>query len=452
MEAADLPMPDMLKSLRAAVRMSQAQLAQQLCTITGTTTLTRHEVSRWEQGKVRPVAWLPSLAEALDVDIGVLEDAPPRAPAPGYSPGGRSDEWEQAEELLRRSFLARGVAATAVSVWNPTSGPSRVLQTLAVLGADRSSEIVDSFGELVDHYGVAACALPPTDVYDELLPLRAYASQLLDQFAGSRHSELVVAVGWLSNLLAVVSSDMGEHATARLWCADAERRAQETRHPELQAWALLTKSLVAMYQGEPRQAVTLAAKGRDAVRIGSVAYAKLTTQEMRAAALAGDARRMGNVRRRATTAIERLPTDAPETGTWSIAVGEDPPYTATSLLYLGRYREASAATERVITSVYRPEARQRGEHPSGYARSLLIMGLAQAGVGDLDEAVSAGYKALAGSRPVWPTMVLAGRLESALTKRFQGSKQVGEYSARYREAAQPLRVPALALLTKDQTE
>ena len=394
---------------------------------------------------------MPALAEVLGVDVRVLENAPPRSTVPNYAPGIKPDEWEQAE-LLRRSFLARGVAATAMSVWSPAPPTSRVLQALAVIGADRSSEIVDSLGELVDHYAVAACALPPTEVYAELLPLRAFAGQLLDRSTDPHHVDLAVAAGWVSNLLAVVSCDMGEHATARVWCADAERRSQEARHPQLRAWALLTKSLIAMYQGETRQAVTLATKGREAVQVGSVAYAKLTSQEMRAAALGGDAVRMAAARRRASAAIAKLPPDAPETGAFSISVGEDPPYTATSLLYVGRFREAAAATERVIGTVYQPERRERGEHPSGYARSLLIMALAQVGVGDLDEAVSVGHEALAGSRPVWPTMVLAGKLDRALNQRFQGSRQVGEYTARYREVSQPLDGPAVALPTKDQDE
>jgi len=54
---------------------------------------------------------------------------------------------------------------------------------------------------------------------------------------------------------------MGEHATARLLCADSERRSKDTGNPELEAWALLTRAMIAYYQGQSRQSVTLAACG-----------------------------------------------------------------------------------------------------------------------------------------------------------------------------------------------
>ncbi|WP_131739458.1 hypothetical protein [Actinomadura roseirufa] len=75
----------------------------------------------------------------------------------------------------------------------------------------------------------------------------------------------------------------------------------------------------------------------------------------------------------------------------------------------------------MIGTVYRPEARQRGEHPSGYARSLLILGLAHAQAQQLDQAVAAGHDALGGSRPAWPTMVLAKRLDRVLTEKWSAN-------------------------------
>lgn len=104
-------------------------------------------------------------------------------------------------------------------------------------------------------------------------------------------------------------------------------------------------------------------------------------------------------------------------------------------MLLGRFQEAVSATNRVIGTVYQAEARQEGEHPSGYARSLLILGLAQAGAGNLDEAVAAGHAALAGSRPAWPTMVLAGKLKDALERDYPEARQTAQYHARYLEAA-----------------
>jgi hypothetical protein len=233
----------------------------------------------------------------------------------------------------------------------------------------------------------------------------------------------------------MVACDMGEHATARLWCADSERRSNDTGNPELAGWAMLTRALIAYYQGRSHQSVTLAARGRAKVPIGTVVHAKLAAQEMRSAAQAGDVTRMASARREASSAISKLPEGAATTGAFSIALADDPPYTATSLLLAGKFPESVSATNRVISTVYPAEARQRGENPSGYARSLLILGLAHAGSGRLDEAVAAGHEALASRRPAWPTMVLAGSLDQVLAREFPAASEATAYHARYLEVA-----------------
>jgi hypothetical protein len=96
------------------------------------------------------------------------------------------------------------------------------------------------------------------------------------------------------------------------------------------------------------------------------------------------------------------------------------------------------AQDRVIQTHYLPEMRPRGEHPSGYARALLILALAQAGTGDLDEAVSAGHAALVSSRPAWPTVVLADKLNQVLGRDFSDAQQTAEYQVRYVETANRL--------------
>ncbi|GAA2323976.1 hypothetical protein GCM10010149_91630 [Nonomuraea roseoviolacea subsp. roseoviolacea] len=448
MEAPHLPLPDLLKHLRDSAGMTQQQVAEVLCAITGTCTITRFEVGRWEQGRVRPTSWLPALAEVLNVDLEVLKNAPDRpgrktragkAPAAPYTVP--SAEVERVSEVLRRTFLQRGIAAAVVPAMR-LHDDRRVIQALNVVGNDHLGGIVDGLGELVDHYAQTICALPPADVYDELLTVRSYASALLDHIGHAPpRKDLVLATGSLSHLLAVAACDMGEHAAARVWCSDAERRSREAGHPELEAWAALTKAMIAWYQGQPRQSATLSARGREMVREGTVVHAKLAAQEMRAAAMAGDVDRMTRARRQAGKAIAALPPGTPTTGVLSISLSEDPPYTATSLLFVGRYREAVTATNRVIQIVYQPEARQRGEHPSGYARSLLILGLAQAALGRLDESVAAGHAALSGSRPAWPTMVLADKLDKVLAQQFANADQTTEYHARYLETINATAVP-----------
>ena len=64
-----------LARLRRDAGKSQRQLAETLCRISGTASVTRHEISRWERGERVPDVWLPALARALSVPLDTLERA-----------------------------------------------------------------------------------------------------------------------------------------------------------------------------------------------------------------------------------------------------------------------------------------------------------------------------------------------------------------------------------------
>lgn len=127
---------------------------------------------------------------------------------------------------------------------------------------------------------------------------------------------------------------------------------------------------------------------------------------------------------------------------YSIPRADDPPYTATSLLLAGRYAEAAQMTGRIIDVAYRPQARVPWDQSTNYARTLLILALAAAGLGDLDQAVTAGITALDCGRVVWPTMVLAGKLDQALARRFPGAGSATDFHARYLDAGTRVALPA----------
>ncbi len=133
----------------------------------------------------------------------------------------------------------------------------------------------------------------------------------------------------------------------------------------------------------------------------------------------------------------KLPPSTPTRGTFSISLVDDPPYTATSLLLLGRHKEAVEAARRVLATFYGSCAGEgRGEHPSGSARTYLILALASAGLGKLDEAYAAGSIALEAPRLVWPVAVLAGKLDRILMLDFAGAAEACDYHERYTAAMQ----------------
>ncbi|WP_409059967.1 helix-turn-helix domain-containing protein [Streptomyces sp. SYP-A7185] len=64
-----------LARLRKRAGRSQRQLAGDLCGLSGTQSVTRNEVSRWERGERLPEAWLPFLAGALGASLADVEQA-----------------------------------------------------------------------------------------------------------------------------------------------------------------------------------------------------------------------------------------------------------------------------------------------------------------------------------------------------------------------------------------
>ncbi|MEV8036737.1 helix-turn-helix domain-containing protein [Streptomyces sp. NPDC086182] len=64
-----------LAGLRRSTGKSQRQLASLLCVLSGTQSITRNEVSRWERGGRVPDSWLPFLAAGLTVPEAQLRQA-----------------------------------------------------------------------------------------------------------------------------------------------------------------------------------------------------------------------------------------------------------------------------------------------------------------------------------------------------------------------------------------
>jgi hypothetical protein len=325
-----------------------------------------------------------------------------------------------------RRKLSGAVEAIQVAMAGDSAGPD--------IGAD-------GLAELVFHYAHALAVAPSAAVYGELLSARSFAGTLLGRSWPRQRPDLTVTAGWLSSLLAISAANLGDHAAAIIWCADTERRGRDASYPELLGWAALTRALIAWYQGDPLASAAAARRGQADGQPGSVAHAKLAAQEMRCQAMLGDAAGMTEARRRAAAAMAQLPP-TPVTSVYSVPRAEDPPYTATSLLLAGRYAEAAQMTCRIIDTAYRPQARAPWDQPTTYARTLLILALAAAGLGDLDQAVTAGTGALDCGRVVWPTMVLAGKLDQALARQYPRAASTADFHARYLDTGTRLALPA----------
>jgi transcriptional regulator with XRE-family HTH domain len=389
--------------------------------------------------------------------VGVRELARATYCNPGHISNLRSGKARPSPQLadtLDRHLRAGGTLAVIAVRSAPgrkrgrapqSAEPSRAVEALQVAmngNGDGFDIAEDGLAELIRHYAITVAVAPSVAVYDELVSARSFAGTLLDRGGRARRPELAVTTGWLSSLLAISATDLGDHAAAVVWCADTERRGRDAGYPELLGWAALTRSLIAWYQGDPARSAADAIKGQAEAPAGTVARAKLAAQEMRCLAVAGDTAGLSAARRRAATAMSQLGPSAPASGVYSVPRAEDPPYTATSLLLAGRHGEAAQMTRRIIATAYSPHTRALADQPTNYARTLLILALAAAGLGEIDEAAAAGTAALESGRVVWPTMVLAGKLDQSLAAKSTGSAHAADFRARYLDAGARLALPA----------
>jgi len=344
--------------------------------------------------------------------------------------------------LAAAGALERAARSTVPA--RPRGTKSRAVEALRVVmsgGSDGLGVAADGLTGLVHHYAHALAVTPSAALYGEMASARSFAGKLLDDGQPRQRADMTVIAGWLSSLLAISAADLGDHGAAVVWCTDTERRATDSGHPELAGWASLTRALIAWYQGDPARSAFLARQGQARTRPGTAAYAKLAAQEMRSAAALGDTAGMSAARRRAAAAMGQLTADAAVSGVFSVLRDDDPPYTATSLLLAGRPAEAADMTRRILRTAYSPDRRPAGTQPTNYARTLLILALSAAGLGEVDEAAAAGAAALDCGRIVWPTMVLAGRLADTLDLRSPGSAHATGFRSHYADAGTRLALP-----------
>lgn len=354
------------------------------------------------------------------------------APAERAGSGEELGATDRREALGTLAVTAAGALVGALAAGgNADRGPSLVRQALETVSTDcpglaeTAAEMLD---ELVAHYAELVTVAAPAHIYQDLLGVRAYAGASLRTMPSAGRTDVVAAAGWLSVLLAVTTSNMGDHAAAVVWCRDAERRSREAGLPEIAGWASLTKATMAYYQGQAHRSARLCAYGYQFAPAGTAVSAKLAAQEMRARALLGDANGMTRARTAARKALAQLRPNSAPTGYFSIrADADDPPYTATSLLHAGRFHEAAAITRRIVDAA----PTQANELSASHARALLILALAEAGLGNTRDAATVGLSALGnGAPPVWPTLVLAGKLDRALA----GSPHAAGFRTVYRDS------------------
>ncbi|MEU9020745.1 helix-turn-helix transcriptional regulator [Actinomadura sp. NPDC048394] len=184
-----------LAGLRRDARKSQRQLAEALCRISGTASVTRHEISRWERGERIPAVWLPALAVALDVPLQTLERAAAHARGEDIGTGTPSP----AEALAY--FLPEDVELGPMA----SSTGRRVGASTAVALADRAHGL-----RLADDVVASSDLLAPA--FRELdAAVRLYRETTHSEETGR---SLLSSIGEIAQIAGWIASDAGEHDQA----------------------------------------------------------------------------------------------------------------------------------------------------------------------------------------------------------------------------------------------
>ncbi len=311
-------------------------------------------------------------------------------------------------------------------------------QVLAIAASGSGNTVratADDLGQLVHHYSRELFHGHPADSYAQLTLARQFAGTVLDgaRSTATDTEDLAAATGWISILLAMAASHQGHSTASIIWSSDAERMSIRSGNTEIAAWAALTRAVTAYYQGDVHTSAAIAGSARQLSAKGTAVHAKLAAHEMRSWATAGNLDAMMKAKQAAAESIGRHRPSTTNT-VFSLVPSEEPPYTATSFLALGRYQDALATTNRVLESGYRPISGNPSRQPTAYARTLMVLALAHVGLGDGEAAADIGHKALSSAPEVWPTLVLARSLDSRLHHDFGRMPIVHDFHARYLQA------------------
>ncbi|WP_328601323.1 helix-turn-helix domain-containing protein [Actinomadura physcomitrii] len=185
-----------LARLRRDARKSQRQLAESLCRISGTASVTRHEISRWERGERIPDVWLPALSVALNIPLQTLERAAAHARGEDIGAGTPSPAEALAYFLPDHDVELGPLASTA---------GRRVGASTAAALADRAHGL-----RLADDVIASG---------DLLAPALRELDGAVQLYRETTHSEetgrsLLSSIGEIAQIAGWIASDAGEHDQA----------------------------------------------------------------------------------------------------------------------------------------------------------------------------------------------------------------------------------------------
>lgn len=302
------------------------------------------------------------------------------------------DALEQLSDAQRDRFFAvdtgtspvvRDEASTALAT--PAMESVELLRRTEA--TDLGAGTLDELERVIERLSVDYFAVPPADFREQVLSWRRYVARLLDgRLTLAERRDLYAVVGWLSGLLGEVSLAVGDEAQPH--CATALSLARQIGHSGLAGWVRGTQAQIALYAGDPREAVTFAQAGRHVAPVGSAALVRACTHEARARARLGDHGGTEIALSAAEDAWSAL-SQPPVRSIFSFGASYIPYCAATSFVWLrqpGRARDCATQAVEICDSEREP--------PVGRAIARIDLAIALAQAREPEGASATGLEAL----------------------------------------------------------
>lgn len=264
---------------------------------------------------------------------------------------------EKADEVLgadgrlvaawNREDAARREAATAHRTRAAALAMSNDLSALADLDIAALQEGVEATA--VDYLGS-----PPAPMMDRAHVLRAEAFERIrsGHHRSADRSDLYVAAGRLSGVLAYALLDIGDPDEALAHAGAAGRCAEYAGDAELAAWVAGTKSLISRFQGDYGQALEYVRDGYQWVGSGhGTGEARLRCGEAQCLANLGDSRAANDALDGAEVARERIRRSDSLGGLFGFSQAKQSYYAGSSLIWLQGGHDAERAAREATAAI-----------------------------------------------------------------------------------------------------
>ncbi|WP_327241747.1 helix-turn-helix domain-containing protein [Streptomyces sp. NBC_01320] len=247
------PFAELLRQLRRNADRSQDEQADAINTASGRATVTRREVSRYENGENVPTNHtLGHIAVACGVP---LEPLLREAKAARVRRRKKDDaEGEDLDDVKRRTLLGGAVVGAAAAA-EPWGRLAYALSKGARIAPESASVLIDHAAGLhVDELSESARSLQ-NRVESHLDAITAALPR-----AGAHERALTIAAGETAALAGWVAWDLGEHDKAAAYYQVTSECAKEAGHPPLRALALGYASYGAATPGKALEMLSQAAQ------------------------------------------------------------------------------------------------------------------------------------------------------------------------------------------------